>query len=52
MMSLLVAFQRDDDALQPVGRLGGLDHRELAQALEGFGRLRGVKLLLALILAQ
>src|SRR3546814_2334717 len=43
---------RYDNTFQPVRRLGGLHHRDLAQALEGFGRLRGVELLLTLVLAQ
>ncbi|CPN07178.1 Uncharacterised protein [Bordetella pertussis] len=44
--------RRYDNTFQPVGRLGGLHHRDLAQALKGFGRLCGVELLLTLVLAQ
>ena len=43
---------RDDNAFQPVGRLGGLNHRNLAQPLEGFERLRSIEPLLALVLAR
>ena len=44
--------RRYDNTFQPVRRLSGLHHRDLTQALEGFGRLCGVELLLTPVLAQ
>ena len=48
----LEPMSRDDHALQPVGRLGGLNHSNLPQVTQDLRRLRHEKLLLTPVFTQ